>query len=142
MSLLATHALLGNRQDWPTPQAFRRASAALQVVAAALGVSAARSLGRGLTASPLPRERAVLRDSGPYALVRHPIYTALLLGVGARTAASGDRRQVAVFGMLFVLLRYKSGFEEQALASLFAEYAAYAARTPRLVPRPRRDRRR
>jgi protein-S-isoprenylcysteine O-methyltransferase Ste14 len=60
----------------------------------------------------------------------------ILLSV-ARTVASGNARQAAVSAALGSLLYGKSSFEEGALARRFPDYPAYAARTPRFVPRTR-----
>jgi protein-S-isoprenylcysteine O-methyltransferase Ste14 len=100
-------------------------------------VGAGRSLGPGLTASPLPNARAELRTDGLYRHVRHPIYSAVILVSVARTVASGDARQAAVSIALGSLLSGKSSFEERALARRFPDYPAYAARTLRFVPRMR-----
>ena len=135
MLLLASNLLLRRRNDWPTPAWLRTTTAFAAGAGAVISASAALALGRGLTASPLPNEHSVLRDQGLFAVVRHPIYSGLLLAVGARTVSSGDRRQLGVFALLAALLPYKAAFEERALTERFADYAAYAAHTPRLVPR-------
>ena len=135
MLLLALSALLRPRSDWPRPRSLRLVSWLAVGSGSAFAAVGALALKSGLSASPLPNQRAQLRDAGPFALVRHPIYTGLLLAVAARAAASGDRRQLLILGLLSTLLRYKAGFEEQALAAHFERYGDYAARTPRFVPR-------
>lgn len=57
-------------------------------------------------------------QSGPYRLVRHPIYTALLLLAGGWTVARGGRVSVAGTLLLAGLLRHKAGIEDTALAEL------------------------
>jgi protein-S-isoprenylcysteine O-methyltransferase Ste14 len=91
-------------------------------------------LGRGLTATPLPNAHAELRTGGLYRFARHPIYTGLLLVMGAVTLASGSLFRLLVFGLLVALLHRKARWEESRLAERFAGYAEYAARTPRFVP--------
>jgi protein-S-isoprenylcysteine O-methyltransferase Ste14 len=125
VGLLGAQALLRRRQDWPTPTGLR----------VAVMVGAGLSLGPGLTVSPLPNARAQLRTDGLYRYIRHPIYSAVILVSVARTVASGDARQAAVSIALGSLLYGKSRFEERALARRFPDYPAYAARTPRFVPR-------
>lgn len=102
-------------------------------------VLAGTSLGRGLTAVPLPNRHARLQTGGLYRFVRHPIYSGLLLATGSVAAASGDRRRLAAFTALAALLTGKASWEERHLVRRFPEYAAYAARTPRFVPRRRGD---
>jgi protein-S-isoprenylcysteine O-methyltransferase Ste14 len=135
VGLLGAQALLRRRQDWPTPTGLRVAAGLAGAAGVAVMVGAGRSLGPGLTASPLPNARAELRTDGLYRHVRHPIYSAVLLLSVARTVASGDARQAAVSIALGSLLYGKSSFEERALARRFPDYPAYAARTPRFVPR-------
>ena len=135
VGLLGAQALLRRRQDWPTPTGLRVAAALAGAAGVAVIVRAGLSLGPGLTASPLPNARAELRTDGLYRHVRHPIYSAVILLSAARTVASADARQAAVSIALGSLLYGKSSFEERALARRFPDYPAYAARTPRFVPR-------
>jgi protein-S-isoprenylcysteine O-methyltransferase Ste14 len=67
--------------------------------------------------------------------VRHPIYAGLLLAGGARAVGSGNRLSVVACAALGGLLRAKAGFEERHLTARFPDYPAYAARTPRFMPR-------
>ncbi|MGH9807466.1 MAG: methyltransferase family protein [Terriglobia bacterium] len=75
-------------------------------------------------------------DTGPYALVRHPIYTGLLLSVFATTAAKGTVPGVAGAIVIAIGLWMKARLEERWLSQeLGAEaYAAYRVRVPMLVP--------
>jgi protein-S-isoprenylcysteine O-methyltransferase Ste14 len=134
-AVLAGQALLRRRRNWPTPPRLRLAAAVAGVAALAVLAGAGRSLGPGLTASPLPHERAQLRTDGPYRFVRHPIYSAVLVLSAARTAESGDRRQVVLTAALAGVLVVKAAFEERALIRRFPEYQLYLVRTPRFVPR-------
>ena len=134
VALLAAQVVLRRRHDWPTPAAVKLGTGAVTVAGAAVIGAAGSSLGRGLTASPLPNPHAELRTDGLYRFVRHPIYTGVLAMSWARTAASGDRRQVALSVLLMLLLYSKSTLEEQVLARRFSAYPSYAAGTPRFIP--------
>jgi protein-S-isoprenylcysteine O-methyltransferase Ste14 len=46
------------------------------VIGAVLGIAGVKALGRNRTPFPKPREGAALVQSGAYALVRHPLYSA------------------------------------------------------------------
>jgi protein-S-isoprenylcysteine O-methyltransferase Ste14 len=76
-----------------------------------------------------------LVDSGPYALVRHPIYTGLLLAaVGTVVAIDRWSALVALALMAAAFLR-KIAIEERFMADAFGPaYAAYSRATARLVP--------
>jgi protein-S-isoprenylcysteine O-methyltransferase Ste14 len=73
-----------------------------------------------------------------YGCVRHPIYTGLLLGGAGVVLLGGRLTRVWVWLGLLVLLWGKTRLEERKLAARFPGYRDYAARTPRLVPDPRR----
>ncbi len=75
-------------------------------------------------------------DTGPFRLVRHPIYTGLIGAAVATAAASGHL--LAVFGAALVAIGFwmKGRLEETFLRQqLGAEaYDAYARRVPMLIP--------
>jgi protein-S-isoprenylcysteine O-methyltransferase Ste14 len=136
--LLAVIATLPRRTHWPVPQLLGRAGYLGIAAGGGLAAAGAVSLDRGLTASPLPNDRAELRTGGLYRWVRHPIYSGLLIGAVARAATSGNRWALLTFVALAGLLTGKARFEERHLGARFPGYAEYAARTPRFVPRCRR----
>lgn len=91
-------------------------------------------LGRGLTPLPYPRDGAELIQTGPYALVRHPMYGGgLALAAGWALYVRGWLTLGYVLA-LFVFLDVKSRREEKWLAEKFPTYAAYQRRVRRLVP--------
>jgi protein-S-isoprenylcysteine O-methyltransferase Ste14 len=74
-------------------------------------------------------------DSGPYSLVRHPIYTGLLLSLLATTADNGTLMGVGGFGLLLLSFWIKARQEEQWLIQeLGVSYAHYRKRVPMLIP--------
>lgn len=113
---------------------------ALVVSGAVLGLGSALAMGRSLTPSPLPRADAALQTSGPFRLVRHPIYSALLLAAVGVVATRPSLFTVATWCGLAALLTAKSVWEEKELLARFPGYAAYRASTPRFVPRVRLSR--
>ena len=137
--LLGLIALLPGGWGWPVP-AWLRLLGLLGVLAGVVVMLlGGTALGRGLTAVPIPNEHAQLRTGGLYRVVRHPIYTGLLLASGSYVVATGSGWRALAFVGLVVLLTAKARWEEVRLARRFAAYPEYAARTPRFVPRwPRR----
>lgn len=87
----------------------------------------------GRSFSILPEARKLVTH-GPYHVVRHPLYAAELFAV-AGIAMQYWSWWVAlmVVAQLGVLLG-RMHFEEQVLGAEFPEYAAYRARTKRLIP--------
>jgi protein-S-isoprenylcysteine O-methyltransferase Ste14 len=86
----------------------------------------------------LKQDHELIR-SGPYSLVRHPIYTGILLAVLGSAIAMGEWRGllgVALFAGAFLR---KIRIEEQFMALQFgADYARYRNDVPALIPMPRR----
>jgi protein-S-isoprenylcysteine O-methyltransferase Ste14 len=104
-------------------------------VVLAIGLS---SLGKSLTAHPVPMDNSSLVTTGLYKLVRHPIYSGLLLiGLGV-TVQSYLLPHIIVWAVLWLLLEYKAGFEETMLEARYPEYADYKAKTGRFIPKLRR----
>lgn len=122
---------------WPDAVKLQLAVAgALAAFAGALvAYLAAHELGRALTPFPEPARRGTLVESGPYRLVRHPIYAAgLVFFVGyALFAGPLALLGTALLGWLWV---HKSSVEEARLRERYEEYSTYAQRVRwRLVPR-------
>lgn len=106
-------------------------SAGLMFLGHMLAVYALAWLGRSFS---IMAEARRLVAEGPYALVRHPLYAAEVIaasGLFLQYASPWTALLMAVsFG--FQLQRMRN--EEQILGATFPEYAAYAARTRRLIP--------
>ena len=110
------------------------------VVITALGFSmtywARAILGRNWSPNVTIKEDHELIRTGPYQLVRHPIYTGLLIAaVGTALALNQYRGLLAVFALWvsFTLKRLK---EEQFMRQQFgAQYMEYARTTGAILPR-------
>lgn len=75
-------------------------------------------------------------DSGPYALVRHPIYTGILLAVFATMAAKGTVLGIAGAALITIGIWMKARLEERWLGQELGAgaYAEYRRRVPMLLP--------
>jgi protein-S-isoprenylcysteine O-methyltransferase Ste14 len=75
-------------------------------------------------------------DSGPYAIVRHPIYTGGLLAVFATAVAKGTVYAVGGVILITLGLWMKARLEERWLAQELGagDYQAYRRRVPMLLP--------
>ena len=91
-------------------------------------------LGRGLTPLPYPKDGAQLIQTGPFAVVRHPMYCGgLCLAFGWALYIQGWLTLGYVIA-LFVFLDAKSRREERWLAEKFPAYATYRRRVRKLIP--------
>lgn len=76
-----------------------------------------------------------LITSGPYAFVRHPIYTGLLTGLIGSALALDKWRGIVAIALVFLVLWYKLRLEEKWMHSQFGEaYDAYAKQVAVLFP--------
>jgi protein-S-isoprenylcysteine O-methyltransferase Ste14 len=113
---------------------------ALCLLGFGLAINARRHLGRNWGLPMSRKDQPELVTSGPYALIRHPIYTGLSL------AMLGSAMGVNVFGLLLLgpvgaYFIYSARREEAVMLQLFPEqYRAYKTRTGMLAPCPLRRR--
>ncbi|HEV2324638.1 MAG TPA: isoprenylcysteine carboxylmethyltransferase family protein [Terracidiphilus sp.] len=72
---------------------------------------------------------------GPYAIVRHPIYTGLLLALAGTGLDMGQWRAIVGFVLIFVALACKMAQEEQLMMQTFPEaYPLYRQNVKALIP--------
>lgn len=128
---------------WLAVQAATGFDAGRVPIDAAVAAAAAVALGSwALSANrpgnfnirPLPREGGHLVQHGPYRWIRHPMYSALLLGGVAAARLSGDGSTWLVLAALAVVLRIKSAVEERGMIARYPAYQDYQRRTRRFVP--------
>ena len=83
---------------------------------------------------PRPRVGGTLVTSGPYAWIRHPMYTAFLLGAFALARTADEGAAWLAWWALLMVLRFKSGLEERWMLAQHPGYAHYREQTKRFVP--------
>jgi protein-S-isoprenylcysteine O-methyltransferase Ste14 len=127
MALIAVGWLLPGR---PRAQVLHVIGEALALLGLALFVWAYRTLGRSFTPFPVPRADGAFVDTGPFRLVRHPVYGGGLLLFTGLSLTLGLLGLVGTAVLALVWWR-KSKLEEQVLAERFPEYAGYRQRVRR-----------
>jgi protein-S-isoprenylcysteine O-methyltransferase Ste14 len=81
-------------------------------------------------------KNTTLADGGPYTYVRNPLYIGTLLTAAGLVIASRRWELGVLFAIVFLLIYLPVvELEEQHLRKLFPEYASYAKRVPKLLPR-------
>jgi protein-S-isoprenylcysteine O-methyltransferase Ste14 len=111
------------------------AGAALTAAGLLFSIWARHELGRNWSGTVTIKQGHELVTSGPYALVRHPIYTGLLLAFAGSALARGEWRGVLAVLLAFWALWRKLGIEERWMREQFPDaYTAYAGRVAALLP--------
>jgi protein-S-isoprenylcysteine O-methyltransferase Ste14 len=101
----------------------------------AFAVWARIHLGRNWSGRVTVKEDHELIRTGPYGIVRHPIYTGLLFAILGTAIAFGEWRGLIAFGILAGSLLVKLRIEERFMGETFGEqYARYRAEVPALIP--------
>jgi protein-S-isoprenylcysteine O-methyltransferase Ste14 len=84
-----------------------------------------------------PTEKTALIVTGPYAIIRHPIYALSSLLMLATIAVMPSPLMMIVGVLHLALLQLESRREEKYLANLHGPaYLDYCRRVPRFIPRP------
>ncbi len=110
-------------------------AATLVIAGIALGLSALVTMRQSrFKIAPEPHAEAALITSGPYALIRHPMYTALLVTTFGLFLNYPIPGHFIAWALLFIVLNIKLSYEERLLAAKFAAYAAYRSGTKKLFP--------
>jgi protein-S-isoprenylcysteine O-methyltransferase Ste14 len=100
----------------------------------ALAIWARIHLGRNWGMPMTEKAEPELITSGPYRIVRHPIYTGLLLGV-LGTALATNLIGLIIVALLGAYFYYSASVEEKNLTATFpTAYPAYRAGTKMLIP--------
>jgi len=92
-------------------------------------------LGRNWSGTVTVKENHELIRSGPYAIVRHPIYTGLLLAMLGTAIVLGEWRGLLSFCFLSAAFWFKLRREERFMADSFPDtYPSYRAQVSALIP--------
>jgi protein-S-isoprenylcysteine O-methyltransferase Ste14 len=116
------------------PPALGWAAAAFTAIGIGFAIWARVYLGRNWSPRPAMKEHHELVTTGPYAYVRHPIYTGVMLAA-LGTALMGTIFGIGMFVIISINFALRIGKEEKIMLELFPnQYPEYRKRTKRLVP--------
>jgi protein-S-isoprenylcysteine O-methyltransferase Ste14 len=122
---------------WPDgwPGLWSRVTAAVLLAGGAFyGISGVMALGANRTIFPEPPPKARLIRTGVYAIVRHPLYTSVILLSFAWALWWRSLPGLVPAGLTVVFLDAKARSEEERLRARFLDYQGYARRVKRLLP--------
>ncbi len=116
----------------PLPPALKVFALLLTVAGFSLSAYVLYWLGRSFS---IMAEARRLVTAGPYAIVRHPLYVAEEIAVLGVLLLNLSLPGVLLVAAQWGLQLRRMHNEERVLSKAFCDYAAYAARTPRFIPR-------
>lgn len=125
-----------NTRAYPDSFAVRWVGVVLTIAGIALAISARRHLGKIWSDKVELKVDHQLIRSGPYAYLRHPIYSGVLLGVAGTALAIGMVRGGVAFCLLLSSYAIKARKEEAVLAGKFGdEFREHQRTTGFLLPK-------
>lgn len=134
--MIASYYPVGFAVLWVTPPPLAWITFAL-VVAGLLFIWMARlHLGPLWSSTSAPTEAHRIVDTGPYGIVRHPVYAGLLLAAAATALERGRLEAVAGVLVLIAGVSLRAKLEERFLRRDLGDeaYTAYRRRVPMLLP--------
>jgi protein-S-isoprenylcysteine O-methyltransferase Ste14 len=137
----AVWAIRGSRFHWlsarflPDSMIFYWLGLLMVIAGLAFAVWARVHLGRNWSGIVTVKEDHELICSGPYGIVRHPIYTGILFAVLGTAVLLGEWRGLLSLCFLTVAFLLKLRREERFMAESFPDkYPVYRAQVPALIP--------
>ena len=115
-------------------QAVRWPGVILFVCGWLLHLAGVAGLGRQMTPFTKPRLNVRIEQGGAYRLVRHPIYSCVVVGVLGWALYHGRWSGLLAFVIVAVFFDQKASSEERWLVAQTPEYPEYRARVRKLVP--------
>jgi protein-S-isoprenylcysteine O-methyltransferase Ste14 len=109
-----------------------QALADILIIAGTIGaIVAASRLGASFSMMPEARK---LVTTGPYAMIRHPLYLAEMVGILGLVLQFEQPWALFLGVTVFGLQYWRTVFEERVLTRAYPDYATYRARTWRFFP--------
>jgi protein-S-isoprenylcysteine O-methyltransferase Ste14 len=99
-----------------------------------LFISGILRLGTNLSALPYPKEESRLIETGPYRIVRHPMYSGAIWIAFGWAFIIHNWLAIGTALVILVFFDFKSRREEAWLKEKFPGYTAYQQRVRKLVP--------
>ncbi|WP_017717596.1 methyltransferase family protein [Kamptonema formosum] len=91
-------------------------------------------LGQNLTPLPHPKEDGKLVQTGTYRIVRHPLYSGIILAAFSWAIFQLSLSHLIAAVLMFAFLDAKARREETWLTEKYPEYSDYQNRVKKLIP--------
>jgi protein-S-isoprenylcysteine O-methyltransferase Ste14 len=114
-----------------TPKFMQVAAIVISVTFSSLAVACLIALGRSYSVDAQAR---VLRTSGPYRFVRHPLYLCELTAAASIPISNPALIKIGLWVAAVAIHIWRIRNEETVLTIVYPEYREYAKRVPRLLP--------
>ena len=119
----------------PDTQTIGYLGLALTAAGVAFAIWARFTLGRNWSGTVTIKEDHELIQHGPYRIVRHPIYTGILLAMLGTAIGYGRVPCLIGVAIAFFSLRFKWGTEERFMTEQFgAKYTQYRREVKAVIP--------
>lgn len=134
--ILASYWPLRQALLWTAPPMIGWAMAGLVVLGLGFTWAARLHLGPLWSSTSAPTEDHRIVDSGPYGVVRHPVFAGLLLAAAATAIERGRIEALAGALVLIAAVSLRAKLEERFLRRDLGDeaYAGYRRRVPMLIP--------
>jgi protein-S-isoprenylcysteine O-methyltransferase Ste14 len=109
--------------------------AMMEILGLVIGIWAVFAMRIGFfNIAPEPLSWSVMVSRGPYQVIRHPMYLALLVTTLPLVISNFNMMRLVVWLVLLITLMLKMNHEESLLQQRFPEYVQYQKQTAKLVP--------
>jgi protein-S-isoprenylcysteine O-methyltransferase Ste14 len=124
-----------DRQLWPRTPAIEWGAFAVEWLGVGFAIVARETLGKLWSGAVTLKSSHRIIRRGPYALVRHPIYTGILTGFAGAILAHGQLRALIALPLVACCFGRKIQLEERLLIGHFGEeYRDYRRQVRALIP--------
>jgi protein-S-isoprenylcysteine O-methyltransferase Ste14 len=105
-----------------------------QILAVALSIWSRQSFQNGQFSIHAEPAEGSLLFSGPYQVIRHPMYAAALLLIWSSILGHFTAVNIVIGLIVTIVVAIRIMTEEQLLQTRYPDYAAYSRRTKRIIP--------
>jgi protein-S-isoprenylcysteine O-methyltransferase Ste14 len=120
---------------WAPTAALGWVGVAFMIIGASFAVWARFTIGTNWSGDVTLKEDHELIQRGPYALVRHPIYTALFTMLLGTALAFGQYETAVIFVVAVLVFTFKMRAEERLMTEAFPDqYPEYRRRVKAIIP--------